>query len=809
MFRHSFVNASLLAALLCLVLLLNGAAAMGQDARQGQAAPYQQWRESVQADLTRFHMPEWLLESAGRPDSAVARQSPALVAGHHRLVYQSYDRQEWNIYYDDLSGAPPLLLAHTPQSELQPRLNRGVTRIVFASDRDGDFELFAIDPDGANLMQLTDNDHDDVNPSWSPDGQQIAFESYRHGQPEIYVMDADGANQQRLTFRPDFDGFPAWSPDGAHIAFTSFADNSYNIYRMHANGAGLTQLTAGMSSLYPAWSPDGRTIAFSADGDDDSWLELWTMDADGSNAQQRRNGVPETDFWVNGWFGNAPQQSVLGTAVSYNFSGGQWFWNDTELFEWVLDGSYTTFGDDSGVAWHPDIASIDGTAPVMPAVSLAEFSRQEVNASWLDAPDTGGSGTYGYDADVQEVPGGPWQVLYRQRTETGFQETFPAGKMYRFRVRALDEAHNYSAWLYTMPTTVYTWKVESHVLDNRGNPLPHAAVHTEPPSFVAFERNAVYANYVGDERTPYEVTWSLPGYGDLPPGFFSLSDGDAMIAVVLPPANDVIDDGDFESGTLQGWHFSDPQSTTLQDGVAKTGRYSVYLDANAAAATSISQTVTIPGDMPNPTLSFFYTLAADFGITPQLEVLVSDGQATQSVLSLSGEREAWDHAWVDLSTWQGEKVTLTFSRPAGVRVASLDDITLGSTSPDLWLATSGALSAMPGETVTRTLYFGNRGGVAAPDAQLTLTLPGALTLVEAVPTASGANPYTWNLGTVTAGGSDSITLVLTMAGSVTPGQIVTAQALVETPYEAYLLNNELDLDFLVGRQILMPLIMRP
>src|SRR5690606_749110 len=156
------------------------------------------------------------------------------------------------------------------------------------------------------------------------------------------------------------------------------------------------------------------------------------------------------------------------------------------------------FGDDSEVIWHPDVTSVDSSAPLMSAIVMPEYSRQRVQVGWLHAPDTGGTGTYGYDVDVQEYPGGPWEALSRQQTQNEIDESFVGGKAYRFRVRALDGAYNYSAWLVTMPTNVYTWKVESHVVDNRGNALPYATVTTNPPSFVAFEGNAIYHNYVGD-----------------------------------------------------------------------------------------------------------------------------------------------------------------------------------------------------------------------------------------------------------------------------------------------------------------------
>lgn len=805
MFQRFFMKGSLLVVCVALFLMLGSAAARAGEPSQAPATPHQRWTAAVQADLSRYQAPPHL--AAGRPtEPASAPQLPALFRLDHRAVYQSYEWHEWNIYFTNFDDAP-LLLAHTPSSEIHPRLNRGATQIVFASDRDGDYELFSINTDGSHLQQLTFNSWDDVNPSWSPDGARIVYESYGNGQPDITVMNADGSNQMRLTDDPAFDGWPAWSPDGEHIAFTSYRDGMHQIYRMNADGSGEQRLETAVESLYPAWSPDGQTIAFSADGDGDGWLELWTMGADGQGAQQRLNGVDATDFWVRGWFGNAPEQSVMGTQVTYAFSEGDWFWLEAEPFEWVLDGALSLIGGGSGQTWHADVASTDSIAPVMPSFSAPEFSRQEVSLSWLPALDNGGTGTYGYDSEVREVPGGPWQTLQRQSPDSSLNVALPSGKSYQFRVRALDRVYNYSEWYYPELTTVYTWKLDSQVHDNRGNPLPHVAIETNPLSFVTFERGPLYSNYVGDVGSPYTANWSLPGYGSLPETSFALSDGDATIAVTLPPANDVLVDGDFESGLLDGWQVNNPQWVMPQAAKRHTGAYSVYFTANSSAASTLSQEVTIPAEMTNPTLSLSYLLASEVGVPPLLEVRVTDDTATQTVLMLSEAHATWQHPWADLSAWRGETVTLTFYRPAGLRDAYLDDISLGSTSPNLWLGNSGALAAFPGQTVTRTLQYGNSGGVAAPDTEITLTLPPAMTLASAWPMPAGNNPYSWDLGELAAGEAGQITLALTMGHSAPAGQNVVAEARLATPYEAYLLDNESSLAFLVGWKVHFPLIM--
>ena len=137
-----------------------------------------------------------------------------------------------------------------------------------------EWDLFVTAPGGVT-ERLTQGPDNDWYPAWSPDGTKIAF---MRGPAEslasdIYVMDADGSDVVNVTNSPGTqDLSPTWSPDGRRIGFVSGAavvgtgaDTRYlDLWTMNADGSDATRLTDGASALQPDWSPNGRWIAYTS-----------------------------------------------------------------------------------------------------------------------------------------------------------------------------------------------------------------------------------------------------------------------------------------------------------------------------------------------------------------------------------------------------------------------------------------------------------------------------------------------------------------------------------------------------------------
>jgi Tol biopolymer transport system component len=146
--------------------------------------------------------------------------------------------------------------------------------IIAFTTSDGDnYSTYVINADGSNKEQLANSFRKYQVMVWSPDGKKIAFiktpsADWRHDE-DIFVMDYDGSNEKQLTNYGEEDYRTlAWSPDGKKIAYVGTGDQHYNLqlYVMNADGSNLKLLTGGPSydSINGplSWSADGQNISF-------------------------------------------------------------------------------------------------------------------------------------------------------------------------------------------------------------------------------------------------------------------------------------------------------------------------------------------------------------------------------------------------------------------------------------------------------------------------------------------------------------------------------------------------------------------
>lgn len=205
-------------------------------------------------------------------------------------------------------GAKRVLYSSTHLGDKQcpprPDFSKGYVWAVYPS-----FDIFTAKPDGSDLKQLTNTPGYDAETTITLDGKKLVFTSMRDGDLDIYTMDADGKNVRRLTTELGYDGGPFWSYDGNQIVYrahhpkteqerTDYTDllkqnlirpTTLEIWVMNADGSNKRQVTSnGKANFGPYFFPDGKRVIFASNMDDPRGrnFDLYKINVDGSGLER-------------------------------------------------------------------------------------------------------------------------------------------------------------------------------------------------------------------------------------------------------------------------------------------------------------------------------------------------------------------------------------------------------------------------------------------------------------------------------------------------------------------------------------------
>ena len=186
----------------------------------------------------------------------------------------------------------------------KPDYSKGYVWAVYPA-----YDIFTANPDGSGLKQLTNTPGYDAETTITLDGKKLVFTSMRDGDLDIYTMDADGRNVRRLTNELGYDGGPFWSYDGKQIVYRAYHPTTdkdkaeytellkqnlihpsvLEIWVMNADGSNKRQVTRnGKANFGPYFFPDGKRIIFASNMHDPRQrdFDLYKINTDGTGLER-------------------------------------------------------------------------------------------------------------------------------------------------------------------------------------------------------------------------------------------------------------------------------------------------------------------------------------------------------------------------------------------------------------------------------------------------------------------------------------------------------------------------------------------
>ena len=248
-------------------------------------------------------------------------------------------------------------------------------------------------------------------------------------------------------------------------------------------------------------------------------------------------------------------------------------------------------------------------------------------------------------------------------------------------------------------------------------------------------------------------------------------------------------------------------------GIYSDDFYFTTADSTSTYQAFIQQIVDVPNEMNDPTLAFTHKAFGDVPYDESgLNVLIQSSITNTQVISVESSA-LWKSDWIDMSPWSGETVSITFmleqTDDAPLIELFLDNVSLGSTYPDITLKAAGSQSALPGEQVVYYLDYGNIGSIEAENALITLTLPSEVTFITSTISPISIEPLAWAVGDLPANSWPMATIVITtnIKEPNSLGGILNFHfEIVSNSQEIELQNNVVEKDLFIGHLTYLPFI---
>ncbi len=326
------------------------------------------------------------------------------------------------------------------------------------------------------------------------------------------------------------------------------------------------------------------------------------------------------------------------------------------------------------------------TVPPISRVTAPPCDVLSATVSWQGWDDN--SSIASYDIEGRDGTGGVWTAWMNGTTAVSGRYGIP-GHTYYFRSRARDAAGNLEAVHASADahTRVTRYGFSGVVRNTLEQPIFNALTEATPATSLV-TRTGIDGRYLLCYDTPgtYALTASRSGFGSLP-AMQHLSGTVESLDFYLPPADDVLVNGQFESGDLSGWLVSEPGVAIVTD-TAHTGYHAAQLssaDGTMARSAALSQTVVLSETLHDPVLSLIYRIGGNGTLLLSNPAWVAVQGLTQTLThTLPASATTWAHVWMDLSVLREQAVTVVLhldSPPQGSGWLVVDEVSLGTVVP--------------------------------------------------------------------------------------------------------------------------------
>jgi hypothetical protein len=338
---------------------------------------------------------------------------------------------------------------------------------------------------------------------------------------------------------------------------------------------------------------------------------------------------------------------------------------------------------DYAVGGPPVIVVEQDTEPPLASAQIIPIPGDQghVIVRWESDDGPYGTGAAAYDVQVS-VNDGPWEDWGSGVADLQVVYDISEGGTFAFRVRAMDRAGNlgeYSEPVATSLIPVGTLVIT--VTDLRDQLIPFARVALSDGTLHDADDSGV-VTITTEPGLVRVVSIDGSAQGRLEPSEpFEIELAEQSSAAwMLLPLQDLIANGQFEFGA-QGWAWSSPHDVFMPR-LADPARGSVLRIQGARrpwGAPAAATTLDVPEGWTGALLSFSYRMAED-GPILRIRAVTDSGQ---EVIWRSGQpRDDFQRTWVDLSAYEGQRVTLRFElssvKGGTPGWAEIDDVIVGN-----------------------------------------------------------------------------------------------------------------------------------